>query len=832
MSVSVALTGAAAITEAQPYTVSLSAGGTSGAIANWSLDWGDGSADATVQNAGSASHAFDGTAPARTYTVTATGKRQQINPAAVDGGALVRDVAVQADGKVVAVGGDGTQVEVRRFNSDGTPDTSFGGGRVAFAVTGASSPRATSVAIDSAGRIVVAGTAVVGAQTEYAVARLSPGGSVEFTAHGLVGTGTFGTNVSEVLVGADGSILVGGTATTGSDTNFAIARFTAAGLDATFDGDGWASQDIVGREVLGAMTFRTDGNGNIDGIIAAGTWDRGVSAAETLVAQFTLDGVRQSFATHNLEVGYDESVAEVELVNQKILVAGHVARGEGRIMLARFDLAGAKDTGFGVGGVVSLPVAPAPSGETYSVDVEGMALDGGNIFVGTKVSDSDYVIGAPGFAVFGFDPDGRVLSGFGNNGSVYTAQGFTTTGRVGGGVVALPGGGLAQVGAVADTGNGGTEWTTLFYGTGSTTVSVANVAPTATVQRMAVVDGQLVPTSDNTAVAYEISYIEFAVDDVSAEDARQGPNLTTHPGISFEVNWGDGSPSESGTVPAMAFLGSHTYSHSGNYTVTLTATDRDGGRTVATKQLFVPLGAVVGSDPYHGGTTLVVAPPVAGTAHNKITVQSGSAGVWAVVDGVATAPVPGVSRVVVYGNEGDDDIKVADTAAIPVEFFGGEGNDRLKGGVLEDVLSGDEGDDMLVGAAGRDFLVGGDGADKIVGDAEDDILVGGIYDAFYYFDLRRDAAAGIMREWTGPNLFASRVENIRAGTEVTAWWYLIGEGDFASVFDDFAADKLTGNAGQDWFFANKDGPVADKITDLLSADFTDEDRSFVDETVA
>jgi hypothetical protein len=34
------------------------------------------------------------------------------------------------------------------------------------------------------------------------------------------------------------------------------------------------------------------------------------------------------------------------------------------------------------------------------------------------------------------------------------------------------------------------------------------------------------------------------------------------------------------------------------------------------------------------------------------------------------------------------------------------------------------------------------------------------------------------------------------------------------VFDDAAADLLTGSSGIDWFFANLDGGVLDTITDL------------------
>jgi hypothetical protein len=48
-----------------------------------------------------------------------------------------------------------------------------------------------------------------------------------------------------------------------------------------------------------------------------------------------------------------------------------------------------------------------------------------------------------------------------------------------------------------------------------------------------------------------------------------------------------------------------------------------------------------------------------------------------------------------------------------------------------------------------------------------------------------------------------------------------------TVFDDGAADVLTGSAGIDWFFANLDGDgdpsvTKDKITDLHALEFADD----------
>ncbi len=41
----------------------------------------------------------------------------------------------------------------------------------------------------------------------------------------------------------------------------------------------------------------------------------------------------------------------------------------------------------------------------------------------------------------------------------------------------------------------------------------------------------------------------------------------------------------------------------------------------------------------------------------------------------------------------------------------------------------------------------------------------------------------------------------------------------AAVFDDAAADVMTGSSGQDWFWANIDAGVKDRITDLGASEF-------------
>lgn len=101
-------------------------------------------------------------------------------------------VKIQNDGKIVVVGYSETMIAVARYKSDGSLDESFGGtGTITTPVR--SGAEAKSVAIQSDGKIVVAG------RTEYprdfVVARYNADGSLDtsFGGIGIVIT-AFGTN--------------------------------------------------------------------------------------------------------------------------------------------------------------------------------------------------------------------------------------------------------------------------------------------------------------------------------------------------------------------------------------------------------------------------------------------------------------------------------------------------------------------------------------------------------------------------------------------------------------------------------------------------------------
>src|SRR6266540_406224 len=97
------------------------------------------------------------------------------------------DVAVQADGKIVVVGGirivanGPVDFAVARYNPDGSLDTSFDGDGKVVTDFGGTNDEASAVAVQAAdGKIVAAGTTVPGVHRfDFALARYNADGSLD-----------------------------------------------------------------------------------------------------------------------------------------------------------------------------------------------------------------------------------------------------------------------------------------------------------------------------------------------------------------------------------------------------------------------------------------------------------------------------------------------------------------------------------------------------------------------------------------------------------------------------------------------------------------------------
>jgi len=144
-----------------------------------------------------------------------------------------KSVAIQSDGKIVAAGysdnGANYDFALVRYNTDGSLDSTFGtGGKVTTAV-GTGTDNAKSVAIQSDGKIVAAGYSYNGANFDFALVRYNTDGSLDstFGTGGKVTT-AFGTSNDEaysVAIQSDGKIVAAGSSNNGANYDFALVRY-------------------------------------------------------------------------------------------------------------------------------------------------------------------------------------------------------------------------------------------------------------------------------------------------------------------------------------------------------------------------------------------------------------------------------------------------------------------------------------------------------------------------------------------------------------------------------------------------------------------------------
>ncbi|MEO6392991.1 MAG: delta-60 repeat domain-containing protein [Pyrinomonadaceae bacterium] len=162
-----------------------------------------------------------------------------------------RKVNLQTDGRIVVVGrsltSNGMVFAVARYNSDGTLDASFGGdGRATFAV--GSFADAYDLAIQPDGKIIVVG----GGEGNFRAIRINLNGTIDssFGPRGKVSIDFSGKLdiASSVAIQSDGKIVIGGAAqpAVGNFFEAALVRLNANGtLDSSFDGDGRFTQDFT-----------------------------------------------------------------------------------------------------------------------------------------------------------------------------------------------------------------------------------------------------------------------------------------------------------------------------------------------------------------------------------------------------------------------------------------------------------------------------------------------------------------------------------------------------------------------------------------------------------
>jgi len=260
-------------------------------------------------------------------------------------------MALQPDGKILVAGESGLEgnpkFALARYNADGSLDPTFGGdGKVTTDLTSYPDD-GLAMAIQSNGKIVMAGGAGFGAPNEkFGLVRYNPNGTLDATFGGDGKVVTDFTQEPDVVfalaIQSNGKLVAGGGSALGPENNpkFALARYNPNGtLDATFGGDGKRTTDFTpGDDDVYSLAIQSNGK-----IVAAG--QSGSRNATFALARYTRNGILDSTfgggdgkRTTDFTKAYDSIYSVVIQPDGKIVAAGAAGLGgpNGNFAVARY----------------------------------------------------------------------------------------------------------------------------------------------------------------------------------------------------------------------------------------------------------------------------------------------------------------------------------------------------------------------------------------------------------------------------------------------------------------------------------------------------------------
>src|SRR5205823_305603 len=182
-----------------------------------------------------------------------------------------KSVAVQSDGKIVVAGyatvGRASNIALVRYNMDGSLDKSFNGTGKVITAVGDGDCKGEGLALQTDGKIVVAGYSFNPSgknRAEFTVLRYNPDGTLDsgFGESGKVTSeiGRTSDTANSVALQSDGKIVVAGYAGAPGNNDFAVARYNANGsLDTSFNGTGKATADFSKLDYGRSVAVQSEG---------------------------------------------------------------------------------------------------------------------------------------------------------------------------------------------------------------------------------------------------------------------------------------------------------------------------------------------------------------------------------------------------------------------------------------------------------------------------------------------------------------------------------------------------------------------------------------------
>jgi uncharacterized delta-60 repeat protein len=168
------------------------------------------------------------------------------------------DVVLQPDGKIVVAGWRaGLNAVVARLNSDGSIDDTFGSGANGIVQPVEGLNRATSLALDASGKILVAGDGFQPSPSDFIVMRLNIDGTKDtsFGGSGIVFTEFGGEDRAvDLLRQSDGKVVVAGHSVNNGSGAFVLARYLTDAPEPVLQVEADSNHAIA----LDSVTFQRD----------------------------------------------------------------------------------------------------------------------------------------------------------------------------------------------------------------------------------------------------------------------------------------------------------------------------------------------------------------------------------------------------------------------------------------------------------------------------------------------------------------------------------------------------------------------------------------------
>ena len=260
----------------------------------------------------------------------------RVTTAIGSGDDVAKRVAVQSDGKILLAGdyydGSNYHLAVVRYNSDGSLDTTFNDTGKATTSISTTNDSCYGLALQGNGKIVVAGSAVIAGSVDFAVVRYNADGSLDTTFNGTgkvtTPVGSSSDYATDVVLQSDGKIVLTGVAFNGSNDDIALARYNANGsLDTTFNGTG---------KVITTLGASTHEEGECvamqnDGKILVGGWYYGAGNNDFALVRYNANGSLDTTfngtgkVTTAVGTGNDYCQGLAVQTDGKILLAGYAA---------------------------------------------------------------------------------------------------------------------------------------------------------------------------------------------------------------------------------------------------------------------------------------------------------------------------------------------------------------------------------------------------------------------------------------------------------------------------------------------------------------------------